>query len=71
MYKLEYTKEFQKDYMKVKQYPAMVKKLGKLIDGLYVDPFHHAEKLEPKWQNRYSLRINIQHRLVYKIYEDD
>ena len=68
MYKIEYTREFQKDFMKVRQYPAMVKKLRKSIDDLYVDPFHHAEKLNPKSQNRYSKRINIQHRLVYKVY---
>ena len=57
MYKIEYTREFQKDYMKLKQYPSMVRKLEKLIKGLYENPFYHAEKLEPKWKNRYSLRM--------------
>ena len=71
MYKIEYTREFQKDYMKLKQYPSMVRKLEKLIKGLYENPFYHAEKLEPKWKNRYSLRINIQHRLVYNVNIDE
>ena len=71
MYKIEYTREFQKDYMKLKQYPSMVRKLKKLINGLYENPFYHAEKLEPKWKNRYSLRINIQHRLVYNVNIDE
>lgn len=50
MYKIEYTREFQKDYMKLKQYPSMVRKLKKPINGLYKNPFYHAEKLEPKWK---------------------
>ncbi|WP_444309193.1 Txe/YoeB family addiction module toxin [Megasphaera elsdenii] len=49
----------------------MVRKLKKLINGLYENPFYHAEKLEPKWKNRYSLRINIQHRLVYNVNIDE
>lgn len=71
MYKIEYTREFQKDYMKLKQYPSMVRKLKTLINGLYENPFYCAEKLEPKRKNRYSLRINIQHRLVYKVNIDE
>ena len=50
MYKIEYTREFQKDYMKLKQYPSMVRKLKTLINGLYENPFYRAEKLEPKWK---------------------
>ena len=49
----------------------MVRKLKTLINGLYENPFYCAEKLEPKWKNRYSLRINIQHRLVYKVNIDE
>ena len=43
MYKIEYTREFQKDYMKLKQYPSMVRKLKTLINGLYENPFYRAE----------------------------
>lgn len=43
MYKIEYTREFQKDYMKLKQYPSMVRKLKKPINGLYKNPFYHAD----------------------------
>ena len=63
MYKIEYTREFQKDYMKLKQYPSMVRKLEKLIKGLYENPFYHAEKLEPKWKKGKIGRASCRERV--------
>ena len=71
MYKVEYTRIFQKDLMKIKQYPAMFDRLQGYIDSLIINPYDtRAEKLQPKTDNKYSLRLNIQHRLVYEIHED-
>lgn len=71
MYNLEYTKIFQKDLTKLRQYPALVKNLQNAVDKIKDYPYAApAEKLLPHHLNRYSLRLNIQHRLVYKVNED-
>ncbi|MGF0107482.1 Txe/YoeB family addiction module toxin [Staphylococcus hominis] len=43
-----------------------------IIDTLKIDPYkksHSFEKLQPKQLERYSRRINHQHRVVYKVNE--
>ena len=67
MYKLTYTKTFQKDLTQIRRNPALYETLKDLVVVLPENPFLGAEKLEPKFRNLYSKRINIQHRLVYKV----
>ena len=43
-----------------------------IINTLTIDPYkksHSFEKLQPKQLERYSRRINHQHRVVYKVNE--
>jgi Txe/YoeB family toxin of toxin-antitoxin system len=71
-YKLVYTKQAQKDAKKVASSPLRPK-VEKLLDILQEDPFKKhppCEKLVGDLKGAYSRRINIQHRLVYQVYED-
>lgn len=68
-----YTKQAQKDARKVAashlQAPTQ-----RLLDVLNDDPFQNPppfEKLVGDLAGAYSRRINIQHRLVYQIYEEE
>jgi Txe/YoeB family toxin of toxin-antitoxin system len=71
-YKIVYTKQAQKDAEKVA--PSQLRpKAEKLLDVLREDPFKKHppyEKLVGDLKGGYSRRINIQHRLVYQVYED-
>jgi len=49
------------------------RKANELLDILEKDPFQYPpafEKLSGKWQDRYSRRINQQHRIVYRVDTD-
>ena len=69
-YKIVFTKQAQKDYVKVSSSPHK-EKVFRLLSVLEKDPF------QPPWEklvdlkNVYSRRINIQHRLVYQIFEEE
>ena len=71
-YKLVYTKQAQKDANKVRS-SQLKSKDEKLLDVLKEDPFKTYppyEKLVGDLEGAYSRRINIQHRLVYQVYEE-
>ncbi len=71
MYKIEYNKKAVKDIQKLKQ-NKLDKKAKQLIDLIKTNPLQNPppyEKLIGDLKQYYSRRINIQHRLVYKIDE--
>lgn len=72
-YKLIYTKQAKKDAKKVAS-SGLKSKVEKLLDILREDPLQEYppyEKLVGDLSGAYSRRINIQHRLVYQIYEKE
>ena len=72
MYELFYTKAAVKDIARLKQ-THLDKKAKALIDVIRVNPYQYPpsyEKLAGDLQGLYSRRINIQHRLVYEVFED-
>lgn len=73
-YKVVFTKQAQKDIEKVKQVKALEKNCKLLIALISDNPFKNPppyEKLIGNLQGAYSRRINIQHRLVYMVYEQE
>jgi len=71
-YRLVYTKQAQKDAKKIRS-SQLKSKVEKLLEVLKEDPFSTYppyEKLVGKLEGACSRRINIQHRLVYQVYED-
>ncbi len=69
---LVYTKQAQKDAAKLAS--AGLKEKGLiLLEALKVNPFQNPppyEKLVGDLSGAYSRRINIQHRLVYQVLEE-
>lgn len=72
MYKIEYHKRAVKDIEKLKQ-NNLNSKAKMLIDLIKENPYQNPppyEKLVGDLQNLYSRRINIQHRLVYEVKQE-
>ena len=72
MYKIEYHKKALKDIEKLKQ-NNLVTKAKNLIEVIKVNPFQNPppyEKLLGDLKELYLRRINIQHRLIYQVFED-
>lgn len=72
-YKIFITKAAQKDKEKIKQYPALRKTVEHLLELIKINPFQNPppyEKLLGTLNQCYSRRINIQHRLVYTVDEE-
>jgi len=70
-WEIVYTKQAQKDAKKVSQ-SGLKSKAQKLIEVVKENPFQNSpsyEKLVGDLTGAYSRRINIQHRLVYQVYE--
>ena len=70
-YKIVYTKDSVKDIPKLKS-AHLDTKTKSLIEILKSNPFQNSppyEKLLGDMLGLYSRRINIQHRLVYQVYE--
>lgn len=73
MYKVVYTKTAVKDVPKLKS-AHLDEKARALIEIIRVDSFQNPppyEKLVGDLNGAYSRRINIQHRLVYQVYEKE
>ena len=73
MYKIVYVKKSLKDITKLKQ-SGPDKKVKLLLDLLRINPFQNPppyEKLLGDLEGAYSRRINIQHRLVYQVFEKE
>ena len=72
-YKLFYTKQAQKDAKKLSR-SNLKKKAQELLEILKRDPFVEPpeyEALVGDLKGGYSRRINIQHRIVYQVYEKE
>jgi len=72
-WRLVHTKQAQKDAKKLAA-AGLRKKAEKLLKILSENPFQTPppyEKLVGDLAGAYSRRINIQHRLVYQVYEDE
>lgn len=71
MYKIYYTKQALKDLNNLKA-ANISKKAKVVIDLIQENPYQNPpqyEKLIGKLDGTLSRRINIQHRLVYQVYE--
>ena len=70
-YKLVYTKQAKKDAKKAAS-SGLKSKIEDLLEVIKEDPFKDYppyERLVGNLEGAYSRRINIQHRLVYQVYE--
>lgn len=73
MYKIVYTKTAAKDIPKLKA-AHLDETARALINILRDNPYQNPppyEKLAGDLQGAYSRRINIKHRLVYEIFEEE
>ncbi|MDR2202129.1 MAG: Txe/YoeB family addiction module toxin [Clostridiales bacterium] len=70
-YKIVYTKQAEKDYQKVKRFSALFANVKKIINILKSNPFMPPYEKLAGIENTYSKRINIQHRLVYEVFEKE
>ena len=72
-WEIVYTKQSQKDAKKLAS-SGLKNKAKKLLDIIQKDPYQNPppyEKLVGDLSGAYSRRINIQHRLVYQVYEKE
>ena len=70
---LVYTKQAQKDAKKLLA-SGLKKKAQELLAVLKVNPFQNPppyEKLMGDLNGTFSRRINIQHRIVYQVFEEE
>lgn len=73
MYRIVYTKTATKDIPKLKS-AHLDEKAKSLIEIIRENPFQNPppyEKLIGDLNGAYSRRINVQHRLVYEVYESE
>ena len=67
-----FTKQAAKDFERIKQFPALLKKVRSLLELIEDNPFTNPPSYEKLVgvENTYSRRINLQHRLVYQVYSE-
>ena len=67
-----FTKQAIKDFEKNKQNSTLHKKVIALLELLEVNPYTNPPSYEKLIgiENTYSRRINVQHRLVYQVYDN-
>lgn len=73
MYKIVYRKQVVKDIPKIKSI-GLSEKVQRLIKVIKENPYQKPlpfEKLVGDLQGAYSRRINVQHRLVYQIFDKE
>lgn len=73
-YKIVILKQALKDKDKIKQHPALKRTVKKLLELIKVEPFKNPppyESLVGNLKGLYSRRINRQHRLVYRVLEEE
>ena len=71
-YKIIFSKLADKDKKLLKQ-AGLEEKTKNLLDMISIDPYQTPptyEKLKGNLDGLFSRRISLQHRLVYKVYED-
>ena len=68
-----YSKQSFKDFEKLKQFPKLIEKVKALIELIKKNPFETPPSYEKLigFENVYSRRINIQHRLVYEVRKEE
>ncbi|MBQ7276100.1 MAG: Txe/YoeB family addiction module toxin [Bacilli bacterium] len=68
-----FTRQAAKDFEKIKQNPSLHKKVVALLELIEENPFQNPPSFEKLigFDSVYSRRINIQHRLVYQVYEKE
>ena len=68
-----YSKQSYKDYEKLKQYPQLVEIVKALVELLKRNPFETPPSYEKLigFENVYSRRINVRHRLIYEVRKND
>lgn len=72
MWVVKFTKNAEKDKKLLKS-AGLEEKVKKLLNLIAQNPFQNPpsyEKLVGDLQGYYSRRINLQHRLVYRVHED-
>ena len=72
MWIIKFTKNAEKDKKLIKS-AGLEERVKKVLNLIARNPFQNPpsyEKLVGDLQGYYSRRINLQHRLVYKVYED-
>lgn len=72
-WKLIYSQQAQKDALKLKR-SGLQPKAQKLLEVLAENPWQNPpryEKLVGDMAGLYSRRINVQHRLVYDVFEEE
>lgn len=72
-WELRYTRQAQKDAKKISA-SGLKKRAQALLDLIEKDPYQNPppyEKLVGDLSGVYSRRINIQHRLLYQVYEEE
>ena len=72
-YRIVYTKQAIKDAQKIKE-AGLKEKVISLLAILANDPFQSQpsyEKLKGDLRGAYSRRINIKHRLVYQVIDEE
>lgn len=73
VYRIVYRKQVVKDIPKIKEM-GLSEKTQRLISVIKENPYQNPppyEKLVGDLQGAYSRRINIQHRLVYQVFEEE
>ena len=73
MYTIQYNKNVLKEIQKLKE-NKLAEKAHKLIKIIKINPYQTPppyEKLVGDLESYYSRRINLQHRLVYQVIEDE
>lgn len=68
-----FTKQALKDFERIKEHKLLYQKVISLLDLIERNPFEKPPSYEKLIgiANTYSRRINLQHRLVYQIYEQE
>ena len=72
-YRIVLTKFALKDAKKIEK-AGLKQNVKKLLEILKKDPFQNPpvfEKLKGDFKGAYSRRINVKHRLVYQIYQEE
>jgi toxin YoeB len=74
MYQIFYTNAAQKDAKKLSKVVGLQESCRKLLAIIAINPFQNPppyEKLIGDFKGCFSRRINIQHRLIYQVFEDN
>lgn len=68
-----FTKQAIKDFQKIKENKVLYVKVVSLLELIENNPFENPPPFEKLIgiESTYSRRINLQHRLVYQVYQEE